>query len=95
VALGVCFVTDRHKAGFLWVTGDPPRPDDAVVYAETEREIEYVDWQVQVIHVSIHGGGLVLAADRLIQRFGGKAISYSVVLDPTEAGELVSQAYLQ
>jgi hypothetical protein len=94
VALGVCFVTDKHKAGFLWVVGDPPHPDDAVVYAETEREIAYVDWQTQVIYASVHGGGLMVAADRLVQRFGGKAISYSVILDPAEAEDLVSQALL-
>jgi hypothetical protein len=91
---GVCFVTEKHKAGFLWVIGNPPRPDDAVLYAETEREIQYVDWQTQVMYVSTHGGDLMTAADRLVARFGGKAVSYSVVLDPAEAEDLVSQALL-
>lgn len=91
---GVCFVTDKHKAGMLWVTGDPPRPDDAVLYAETEREIQYVDWQVLVIFESIHGGDVAHAADRLVQRWGGKTVSYAVVLDPEEAEDLVTQALL-
>lgn len=91
---GVCFVTERCKAGMLWVTGDPPKPDDAVLYAETEREIQYVDWQILVIFESIHGGDVANAAERLVQRYGGKSVAYSVVLDPEEAEALVEQALL-
>jgi hypothetical protein len=91
---GVCFVTEQHKAGMLWVAGDPPRPDDAVLYAETEREIQYVDWQTLVIFESIHGGDVAHAAECLVQRYGGKTVSYSVVLDPEEAEALVARALM-
>jgi hypothetical protein len=91
---GVCFVTEKHKAGMLWVTGDPPRPDDAVLYAETEKEFQYVDWQVLVIFESIHGGDVAHAAERLVKHYGGKTVSYSVVLDPEEAEDLVARALM-
>lgn len=88
---GVCFVIDRHKAGFLWVTAeDPPMPDDAVIYAETEREIQYTDWQT----LAIKHKNIDQASNLLVGRFGGKACSYSYPMPEEDRAELIAAAVL-
>lgn len=87
---GVCFVIDRHKAGFLWVVGEPPMPGEAVVYAETERPIEYTDWQTIVLRLR----NLDTASHHLIDVFGGKITDYRHPMLDEDAADLIATAVL-
>ena len=90
MAKGVCFVVDEHKAGFLWVTGEPPMADDAVVYAETERPIGYTDWQTLVLRHQ----DIAVAAGHLVDTFGGKLAVNVYPMPETDAADLITTAVL-
>ena len=87
---GVCFIKDEHKAGFLWVVGDPPMPAEAVIYAETERSIQYTDWQTPVLRLH----NLDDASHYLIDHFGGKITNYRFPMLDEDAADLIAEAIL-
>lgn len=65
-------------------------PGEAVVYAETERPIQYTDWQTVVIRLH----NLDDASHRLIDVFGGKVTSYTYPMLIEDAADLVATAVL-
>lgn len=65
-------------------------PGEAVVYAETERPIQYTDWQTVVIRLH----NLDDASHHLIDVFGGKVCSYTYPLSVEDSADLVATAVL-